>query len=111
MSIFGGVIDRKRPRTLHAELLGGVTLLANRERHPRERYRILEAYYHSTGLYDALARLLTNVDLTAVRALRQPARAVVEFYAATMLRGTDLDEAMPSVTESPKRRDAIRWSW
>ena len=113
MSIFGGAIDRKRPRTLHAELLGGVTLLANRERHPRERYRILEAYYHSTGVYDDLARMLADVDLKSVRALRNPAHAVVEFYAATMFPGADLDEAMPIVTENPKLPDAIRriWDW
>ena len=111
--ILTDLMDRPRKRTLRYELLRGVELLANRERHPRERYRVLEAYYHSTGVYDDLARMLADVDRTSIRALRNPAHAVVEFYAATLFPGSDLDEAMPIVTENPRLPDAIRqiWGW
>jgi hypothetical protein len=60
--------------------------LGDEERHAREMYRLLDAYYEANGLYDRLHLALTHVngDTEALRPLRNPANRAVEFYAAKL---------------------------
>jgi hypothetical protein len=81
---------------------------------PRERYAVQRAYYGSNGLYDTLARSLHEAGIRhrAVRAIRNPAYRIVEFYPRTLWPG-DLPGALPIVTENERIVPAIEqvWSW
>src|SRR5215216_2225367 len=60
-------------------------------------YDRLEAYYLNSGVYDRLANLTENgveiQNTVALRALRNPANRVTEFYAAKLDPSGWLDEA------------------
>jgi len=77
-------------------------------------FRLLWAYYENNALYDATTVALRNFDTGGERvlSLRNPAHAVVEFYAATVCPGP-LEAALPVVATRDTVAAAIRqiWGW
>lgn len=63
----------------------------------REFYQQLKAYSASNGLYDFINNELqtTRISLKDIKPLKNPANRVVEFYAALLWPGHDLDVSMP----------------
>lgn len=63
----------------------------------REFYQQLKAYSANNGLYDFINQELqtTRISWKDVRSLRNPANRVIEFYAALLWPGHDLDVSMP----------------
>jgi hypothetical protein len=57
----------------------------------------LKAYSANNGLYDFINQELqtTRISWKDVRSLKNPANRVVEFYAALLWPGHDLDVSMP----------------
>lgn len=84
------------------------------ELHHRELYKLLDAYYLNNGLYDFLAQAMYNADIwkEALKALRNPAKRVVEFYPAKLWPGT-LPAALPIVADNPRIIEPIQqiWQW
>ncbi len=79
-----------------------------------EHYNVLLGYYLNNGLYEALDVALQGgrtVD-SAIKALRNPAFRIVEFYAAKLWPGT-LPRALPIVTDNDAIIPAIEqvWTW
>lgn len=74
---------------------------------PREIYPVLEAYYHNNDLYAALEELRVRQRVPA-RPIRNPAHAVVEFYAATLWGDTDVESADAIVRDTA--RQVLEWS-
>lgn len=79
------------------------------------QYRALRRMYDSNGLYDDLAYFLaTQGEWTeSLKALRNPSNRVVEFYAAKLMPGGNLAEALPIKTDNKLLPDAINrvWTW
>jgi hypothetical protein len=63
----------------------------------REFYQQLKAYSANNGLYDFINQELqtTRISWKDVKSLKNPANRVVEFYAALLWPGHDLDVSMP----------------
>jgi hypothetical protein len=73
----------------------------------REIYPILRAYYLNNDLYAALEELRVQQTVRA-RPIRNPAHAVVEFYAATLWGDADVTAEDPFVLEAA--RQVLTWS-
>lgn len=88
--------------------------IAGRSAKPAELYAMLRSYYNSNSLYQNLARGLYEAGIAhpAMRALRNPAYRVVEFYVAALWPG-QLPDALPIQTENERIVDPIRqvWTW
>lgn len=84
MSTFG------QPPTTYDLLPAGHDPSADEPESPRDRYRRLRAFYHSTGLYTDVAMHLYHEGIwkEALKELRNPTHAAVEFYASTLWTGT-----------------------
>lgn len=81
----------------------------------REFLDLLRAYYFNNGLYEILRAAMYDIGAEAqeLRALRNPAFRVVEFYAAKLWPGT-LPGALPlTLPEDSPLRPAIQqiWDW
>jgi len=80
----------------------------------REYYRLLNAYYLSNGLYDYINQQLgaTKTTNDALKALRNPAWRVTEFYAAKLFPG-QLPKSLPIEAEKEAIIPAIHqvWDW
>lgn len=81
---------------------------------PRQVYEMLEAYYYSNGVYDALVDV-ANADIKWSRSmleLKNPTFAVVEFYAKKLWPGT-LPDAMKIKADKETIIPAIEqiWRW
>ncbi len=63
----------------------------------REFYQQLKSYAGNNGLYDFINNELqaTRISFKDIRSLKNPANRVVEFYAALLWPGHDLDVSMP----------------
>lgn len=83
--------------------------LGDEERHAREMYRLLDAYYEANGLYDRLHLELTHVngDTEALRGLRNPANRAVEFYAAKLWPELTLHAEQDAIVEPIQQV----WTW
>lgn len=81
---------------------------------PREMFDILRAYYESNGVYDVLYAALLAIGQhgEALKAVRNPANRVVEFYAAKLWPGM-LPNALPVVAENARLVEPIQqvWTW
>jgi type IV secretory pathway protease TraF len=81
---------------------------------PADLYAMLRAYYQGNGLYDRLARALyeSGVREPAMRAVRNPAFRVVEFYVASIWPGP-LGRALPIEAENERIVEPIErvWTW
>lgn len=98
----------------------------------RDRYERLRLFYKNTGLYEAVALALYEQDIwkEALKELRNPTHAAVEFYAATLwsgmmsnvfdmefperMRGTRSQPDAPTTASQAERLEAgIRriWQW
>lgn len=92
----------------------GVTQAAQTPTSPRDWYDVLETYYSSNGLYQALreAGLASGLSGEAMRGIKNPAFRAVEFYAAHIWPGA-LPEALPIVAENRQLEPAILqlWRW
>jgi hypothetical protein len=81
---------------------------------PRERYEILRAYYLNNGLYETVQLALREGGVwhEAMRALRNPAFRVAEFYVAKLWPGP-LADALPIVADNAAILAPIRqvWAW
>lgn len=84
-----------------------------------ERFRALRAYRDNNRLYDELSRVLreAGVNREAIKGLRNPANAGIEFYPAVIMPGT-LPDALPiEYPEGAANTDAITdaihqvWEW
>jgi hypothetical protein len=73
----------------------------------RELYPILRAYYLNNDLYAALEELRIQQPVRT-RPLRNPAHAVVEFYAATLWGDAEVTCDDPFVLDAAKR--VLEWS-
>jgi hypothetical protein len=73
----------------------------------RELYPILRAYYSNNDLYAALEELRIQQPVRT-RPLRNPAHAVVEFYAATLWGEAEIACDDPFVLDAAKR--VLEWS-
>lgn len=82
--------------------------------HPCEMYGVLRAYYLQNALYEDLARAAytIGVDTQTIKALRNPANRVVEFYPAHIWPGT-LPKALPIETTNARIIQPIQqvWTW
>lgn len=82
--------------------------------HPREMYKLLDAYYLNNGLYDYLQQALyeEGVWKEALKPLRNPAKRVVEFYPAHLWPGS-LPDALPIKTDNRRIIEPIQqiWRW
>lgn len=74
---------------------------------PRDIYPVLEAYYHNNDLYAALEELRITQPVRA-RPLRNPAHAVVEFYAATLWGAARIEADDPTVVGAAQQ--VLEWS-
>lgn len=78
-------------------------------------YRTLRAMYDNNGLYEELQFILNTRGLwkEALQPLRCPANRVVEFHAANICPGSDLDEALPIEANNESVTKAIKqiWKW
>ena len=63
----------------------------------REFYQQLKSYAANNGLYDFINHELqaTRISFKDIKSLKNPANRVIEFYAALLWPGHDLDTAMP----------------
>ena len=63
----------------------------------RQFYQELKAYYLNNGLYEFINSVLdtTRVSNKTIKPLKNPANRVVEFYAALLWPGHDLNVSMP----------------
>lgn len=78
-----------------------------------EMYKVLDAYYYQNGAYeiiDALTTSSSSLELKSLRALRNPAYRVVEFYAAKIWPGS-LPDALPIDTENERIVEPIHDIW
>lgn len=73
----------------------------------RDLYRMLDAYYNNTDLYEALALALTDRGIwkEAMKSLRNPTHAAVEFYPATLWAGS-LDDVFEIIHDPKPGTDA-----
>jgi hypothetical protein len=81
---------------------------------PRKIYEMLEAYYYSNCVYDAIVDV-ANADISWAKSmleLKNPTFAVVEFYAKKLWPGT-LPDGLPIKTDHKKIIPAIEhvWQW
>lgn len=82
----------------------------------RQFYQELKAYYLGNGLYEFLNDVLqaTRISNKDIKPLRNPANRVVEFYAALLWPGHDLDTDMPILADNERILDPIaqiqKWS-
>lgn len=81
----------------------------------RELYRLLWAYYQNNGLYETLADEVSRVSSASakdLRAIRNPANRVVEFYATKIWPG-ELDKALVIETDNDSIIDPLQqvWTW
>lgn len=94
--------------------LRAMVMAPMKELHPRELYQLLDAYYLNNGLYDYLALEMHTAAIwkEALKALRNPAMRVVEFYPMHLWPGM-LPEALPIVTDNKKIIEPIQqvWKW
>lgn len=81
---------------------------------PETLYNALELYYLSNGLYDAVSQFAYDHGLwvPGMKALKNPAHRVVEFYAAKLWPG-QLPDALPILSENPRIVEPIHqiWRW
>jgi hypothetical protein len=84
------------------------------EMHPRELYKLLDAYYLNNGLYDYLSQALyeNSIWKEALKPLRNPAYRVVEFYVAHLWPGM-LPQALPIRADNAAIVEPIQrvWMW
>jgi len=81
----------------------------------RDFYKQLKIYYMSNGAYEILNELTTTrISNKDIKPLRNPANRVVEFYAALLWPGHDLETDMPIAAEKDVILDPIyqiyKWS-
>ena len=83
-----------------------------RELPQREVYKMLWWYYLNNGLYDQLRQAGYYTNDAKLKALRNPAGRVVEFYVDTIMPGR-LDQGLPLATDNDNLRGAIEklWNW
>lgn len=78
------------------------------------QYAVLDAYYQNNGLYESLSSLLGGYGYAdeAIRSLRNPTNAAINFYAAKLWPG-NLPEALPIETENEAIVSFIEqiWTW
>lgn len=90
------------------------TLQSTLESNPRSYFDLLDAYYRNNALYDAATIALRNISSGGepIKALRNPANRVVEFYACTIWPG-DLPAALPIVANNKRINEPIAqlWQW
>ena len=90
------------------------TLQSTLESNPRSYFDLLDAYYRCNALYDAATIALRNISTGGepIKALRNPANRVVEFYACTIWPG-DLPAALPIVADNKRINEPITqlWQW
>lgn len=80
----------------------------------RQVYQMLEAYYMSNGVYNALAKMAT-ADIEWAKSMleiKNPTYAVVELYAKKVWPGT-LPDGLQIQTDNPEIIDPIHqvWKW
>lgn len=87
------------------------------EVNPRLYFEMLQRYYLNNALYDTMAGTLNNRWLDGkrfdnIKAIRNPANRVVEFYAAKLFPGS-LDQGLPLLAENARIVDPIKliWKW
>jgi hypothetical protein len=82
--------------------------------HPRELYKLLDAYYLNNGLYDYLQQALYEEAIwkEALKPLRNPAKRTVEFYVAHLWPGA-LPAALPIKADNARIVEPIQqiWKW
>lgn len=87
---------------------------SGREMRPRELYALLRGYYKNNDLYQYLGRALYEQGIAhpAMRALRNPAFRVVEFYVASLWPG-QLPDALPIEADNERVVEPIQrvWQW
>lgn len=80
----------------------------------REVAEMMELYYFNNDLYEAMAQMQRTLGQwkEAMRPLRNPTFAVVEFYSLTLWPGT-LPAALPIIAAKPDIVDPIHkvWKW
>jgi len=82
----------------------------------RQFYQELKSYYMANGVYDFINNVLdaTRISNKDVKGLRNPANRVVEFYAALLWPGHDLDVSMPILASNEAILEPIaniqKWS-
>ena len=82
----------------------------------RQFYQELKAYYLNNGLYEFLNDVLqaTRISNKDIKPLKNPANRVVEFYAALLWPGHDLETDMPILTDNDRILEPIaqiqKWS-
>jgi len=109
--VFGGLTRTwgRTPVTVVSRSLGYVYA-----EQPREMFEVLRAYYEGNGVYDALcaALLALGHQDEALKAVRNPATRVVEFYAAKLWPGA-LPGALPIETTHEEIVEPIHqvWRW
>lgn len=81
----------------------------SRARSPREYYNLFRAYYYSNRLYENISAVLRERDLIppATLPLRNPTRAAVNFYRATVWPGSH-PEALPLRSDNGQIEEPIR---
>lgn len=81
----------------------------------RQFYRMLKAYVANNGLYEWINQELEGVRLKNkdIQPLRNPAGRCVEFYAAKLWPGHDLEKSLPIITENEQVLEPISlvWQW
>lgn len=104
------VLSRVRAALLPALYPTVMPTLTDWQEDPIGLYRLLRAYYDSTGLYETLAQLaqIRGVAIPARRPLRNPAHRVVEFYV-THLWPTELK--IETDSEAIRAPIAQVWKW
>ncbi len=94
--------------TLMASLAGVPTAL------PADFEDMLEAYYMSNGLYDAIQAYMGENDIwtPGMQSIYNPAHRAVEFHVSHLWPGP-IDRAFRIVTEDERVKDAIAkvWKW
>lgn len=101
----------RKTRSL-ARIYGGAATMNPGTKTNRETCEMLQAYYDANDLYANVQMALREAGQwsAAIKSIRNPVSAIVEFYASTVWPGP-LPEALPIVTDNDGTRAAIEEIW
>jgi hypothetical protein len=101
----------RKTRSL-ARIMGSSGFAPAAEKSQREVCEMLEAYYNNNDLYANIQNALREIGQwsPSIKAMRNPASAVAEFYASTVWPGA-LPAALPVVAENPAVSEAVAEIW